>query len=127
MIFDNKDKTDLQHFIIIVTPAEKSGKVKVCCLCGRRGGYMVRCERRRKSIYTSRHHHQAPAANSVTCKRDKLETRCYCKNESHSPKSNHFYFRNNTKPISIPSCKIQAQDSNRIIITSSHLIEYLTL
>ena len=48
MIFDNKDKTDLQHFFIIVmeeTPEENSEKVKVCRLCGRRGGYMIRFER----------------------------------------------------------------------------------
>ena len=102
--------TKTKSFITVVieeTPAEKCEKVKVWCLCGCKGGYIIQCER-----------WSAEEANSVTCKRDELETRSY---ESHIPKwkSNHSYCRNNTKPVSIPSCKnIQAQDSNKLILSS---------
>ena len=64
MIFNNKDKTDLRHFIMEETPAEKSDKVKVCCLYWSRGGYMIRFERwsaEQKAYalaHSCRHHQQ---------------------------------------------------------------------
>ena len=55
---------------------EPSAK-KVCYLCGRVGGYMIRFERwsEKEKDYALAHLDTPPPRNSVTCKKDKLEAK----------------------------------------------------
>ena len=131
MIFDNKDKTDFFIIVMEETPAENSEKVKVCCLCGRRGGYMIRFERwsAEEQSYALAHLPTPPAANSVTCKRDRLYARRHCRNESRIPKWKINHSTEITPNICIyPSCK-NTSTNNRIVLSSqipeSDLIGYL--
>lgn len=68
----------------------KSAEVrqKVCCLCGKSGGYMVRFERwsEEEKQYVLAHMSTIPPADSVTCKKDKLEAKRYCRDHLHIPK-----------------------------------------
>ena len=48
---------------------------KQCCLCGRKGGYMIRFERwsEKEREYALRHLITPPPSNTVTCRKDKLK------------------------------------------------------
>ena len=64
------------HIIDVVIAMEPSAK-KVCYLCGRVGGYMIRFERwsEKEKDYALAHLDTPPPRNSVTCKKDKLEAK----------------------------------------------------
>ena len=63
-------------------------RTKQCCLCGRSEGYMIRFERwsEEEREYALKHLSEPPPHNSITCKRDKLEARRYCRTQDHVPK-----------------------------------------
>ena len=108
-----------------------SREEKVCFLCGRVGGYMLRFERwtEKERAYVLHHLELPPPKNAVTCKKDKLEARRHCNDNSHIPKWKKQINDEQTYSYIHPNCKATSKE-DRIIhspFTEDTIKAYLDL